>query len=135
MAPSATRPTTRYTLAVLWTLAILAACTIPGEDLPDIDILSIDKFAHFAVFGLFGWVWMYALGQPFHARAAWVIAAGIAYGILTEVYQGLLPWERSPDAYDALADALGTVAGVLYYAYRPPRIPARPATGPTDEAP
>jgi len=120
MALFEARTSTRYLWATLWTLAILAACSIPGEDLPDIDLFSFDKVAHFGVFALFGWLWMYAAGLPLRARAIRVLAAGIVYGILTELYQGQLPWERTPDVYDALADALGTVAGVLFYAYRPP---------------
>ena len=40
-----------------------------------------------------------------------VVLIGIAYGVFTEVYQGWLPWERIPDPYDALADAVGVVLG------------------------
>jgi VanZ family protein len=115
-------------VAVLWTLVILAACSIPGQDLPDIEVFSIDKVAHFTVFAVFGWLWMYASRAPLRTRVIRVLAAGIAYAVLTELYQGLLPWERTPDVYDALADAVGAVAGVLVYARASRAAPKSPAS-------
>lgn len=107
--------TRAHLLAIIWTLGILTACTIPGRDLPSLNIPSLDKVAHFVVFAGFGWLWMRALrGTP--AQKTWrVLAAGLAYAALTEIYQGLLPFYRSPDLYDALANALGLLAAVLLY--------------------
>lgn len=115
-------------MAVLWTLVILAACSIPGQDLPDIEFFSVDKVAHFSVFTGFGWLWMYASRAPLRTRVIRVLAAGIAYGILTEIYQGSLPWDRTPDVYDALADAAGTIAGVLVFARASRTAPEPPAS-------
>ncbi len=102
-------------LAIIWTLVILAACSIPGKDLPAIDIFSIDKIAHFVVFAGFGWVWMWALKSPPPRRTAYVLAFGLAYAALTEVYQGFLPFDRTPDPKDALANALGLLTAILIY--------------------
>ena len=107
---------TRYHfLAILWTLGILAACSIPGKDLPDINVVSFDKFAHFGVFAGFGWLWMRALQGPLSHRTKCVLAAGLAYAALTEIYQGLLPFDRTPDPIDALANTLGLLTAVLIY--------------------
>lgn len=104
-------------LAILWTLGILAACSIPGSDLPDIDIVSFDKFVHFVVFAGFGWLWMTALRGPLTHTTRWVLGAGIAYAVLTEIYQGLLPFERTPDPVDALANTVGLVIAILLYRF------------------
>lgn len=113
---SCPQPMTRaHLFAIIWTLGILAACSIPGKDLPDIDLFSFDKIAHFVVFAGFGWLWMRALQGPSLRRTGYVLASGLAYAALTEVYQGLLPYDRSPDPYDALANALGLLTAVLLY--------------------
>ena len=107
--------TRTHFLAIAWTLGILAACSIPGSDLPKINIVSFDKAAHFVVFAGFGWLWMRALrGTPLRNTGR-VIVGGLAYAVLTEIYQGFLPFDRTPDPMDALANALGLLAAVLVY--------------------
>ncbi len=107
--------TRSHVFAIIWTLGILAACSIPGKDLPDISFYSFDKIAHFVVFAGFGWLWMGALESPPTRRTGYVLASGLAYAALTEVYQGLLPYDRTPDLNDALANALGLLTAVLIY--------------------
>ncbi|MFQ5568085.1 MAG: VanZ family protein [Rhodothermales bacterium] len=107
--------TRTHLLAIAWTLGILAACSIPGEDLPRVDLLSFDKTLHFAAFAVFGWLWMRAVGPPSRHRTGWVLAASSAYAVLTEIYQSLLPFERTPDPQDALANLLGLLAAVLLF--------------------
>lgn len=104
-----------HTLALLWTLLILVACTIPGKDIPSINIVSFDKFAHFSIFAGFGWLWMWALQGTLASRLKWVLVSGIAYAIFTEIYQGFLPFEREPDPLDALANIVGLITAVLLY--------------------
>ena len=102
-------------IAIGWTLLILVACTIPGKGLPTVNIISFDKFVHFGIFAGFGWLWMWALRSPLTRRTKWVLVFGIAYAILTEIYQGLLPFEREPDPFDALANIVGLIVAVLLY--------------------
>lgn len=105
----------RVPLAILWTLGILAACSIPGRDLPRLDLLEIDKLAHFSIFAGLGWLWMAALRTPREVRTARVLVAGFCYAVLTEIYQGFLPFERTPDPLDALANAAGLSVSVWLY--------------------
>lgn len=112
MTPIMTRA---HLFAIVWTLGILAACSIPGKDLPDLNLVSFDKVAHFIVFAGFGWLWMRALQGPGGRRTAYVVGFGLAYAALTEVYQGLLPFDRTPDPYDALANAFGLLTAVLLF--------------------
>lgn len=103
-------------LAIGWTLVILALFTIPGSSLPkDSSLLEFDKLAHFGLFVIFGVCWMWALNQPLKRRVVTVLVAGIAYAWLTEVYQGLLPFERTPDVYDAIANTAGLLVAVFGY--------------------
>lgn len=110
--------TRNHLFAVLWTLGILAACSIPGDDLPTPPIASADKIVHFALFAGFGWLWMRAFPDGPVRATGYVLAFGLAYAALTEIYQGLLPFGRSPDPYDALANALGLLCAVLLYRLR-----------------
>lgn len=100
-------------LAVGWTLMILALCTVPGVDLP-LQGISLDKLVHLLLFIGFGFLWLRATDHPW--KYLWVLLGGIAFGVGTEFYQGLLPWERTPDPYDALANVVGTLVGLGLYA-------------------
>ena len=106
-------------LAVAWTLLIVAACSIPGRDVPRVDVVSADKLAHFVLFAGLGGLWMRAFTAPLRRRAKWVVIGGLAFALLTEVYQGLLPFDRSPDPLDALADVAGLLfSTAVYYRWK-----------------
>ncbi|WP_457652902.1 VanZ family protein [Rhodocaloribacter sp.] len=116
--------TMRRALALGWTLAIVVALSIPGESLPDVPVLGFDKLVHLAIFAVFGWLWMAALEAPLRARTWGVLAAGLLFAALSEVYQGTLIPGRIGDVYDAVANALGLVAAVLVYRSRLRKTPA-----------
>lgn len=95
-----------YYAALGWTIVMFVGCSIPGDGLPHA-FTSQDKLMHVGIFLLFGSLWYWA------GYRLWVVLlAGIAYGLLIEVWQGVMPINRSFDLYDALADAVGTVIGV-----------------------
>ena len=97
----------RTTIAALWTLAVLAGCTIPGEALRSMYIFTPDKLYHIAAFVGYALLWLRA-----GARPRTVLATGLLFGVFIEVWQHTLPIGRSADPYDALADALGLVLGL-----------------------
>lgn len=105
-----------HLLAVLWTLCILAACSLPGDEIPDIhfDLLEPDKIAHFTLFFVLGWLWLKALPT---ARKTNILlgALGTLYAILTEVYQGVIPLGRTPDPMDSVANLIGLFAAMGIY--------------------
>jgi len=105
----------RWRLATAWTLLIVAACSIPGTDLPKIEIKLVDKIAHFGLFVVFAWLWLQASSRSLPGRLILVIGFGTAFGFLTEWYQGILPWERTPDMMDALANTIGLIVGSLAF--------------------
>jgi len=92
--------------AIGWTVAIFIGCFLPSNGLPD--LTNKDKWLHFAIFALFGFLWRIAGRSTW-----WVVGVGTAYGYGIEVIQGLATFlHRSYDLYDALADAIGTLLGV-----------------------
>ncbi len=109
---------TAHIFAIAWTLLIVAACTIPGRDIPAVDIDLADKLAHFVLFFGYGWLWMRALTAPLRKRLIIVGVSGLLLAIGTELYQGVLPWERSPDPFDAIANTAGLGASVVIYVVR-----------------
>lgn len=108
--------TRAHWLAAAWTLFILAACSIPGRDLPSVPLPDFDKLAHVVVFTVFAVLWMRAGSASARTRLA-VVAGGFAYAVFTEIYQGWLPFERTPDPFDALANMIGVVLGVALYSW------------------
>jgi len=104
----------KYLATILSTLLILVAVLLPGPQLPDINIVGIDKLAHFALF----MIWATALRRDFgnNFRWPWVFAVGVAFSILTEILQ-IMVEGRSFDYADILADGVGLIAGILMGGY------------------
>ena len=119
--------------AVAWALFILGLCTVPGEDLPTVDVISADKIGHFGVFAILGWLWMrsWPPSDP-RRRLKQVLLAGFAYAVLTEAYQGLVPIGRMADIWDAVANSGGLFAGAGLYRYLTYRTSSRIPAGASD---
>lgn len=102
--------------ALLWTLLIFVACLWPGKELPHSSIPLIDKWVHFVMFGGFCFLWLCAFPSIKPGRLLWVLLAGCVTGYLVEVLQGAFPsLGRSKDNMDILADAIGSLLGVLLF--------------------
>lgn len=119
------------TVATLWTLGLLAACLVPGERIPEVDIDSFDKLVHVGLFAGFGFLWL----RVAPGRRVTVALYGLALAILIELLQHGLPIHRSGDALDVVADAVGLAlalaADAAWRRWRPAtRPPGRPATVP-----
>lgn len=100
-------PRWRLVVAVGWTAAVLAMLWAPPPPPPDVVIPHFDKYVHFAFFLGIGLAWRAAALRP-----AWVLTAGTVLGAITEIVQASLPWPRSADAWDVVADALGLVVAL-----------------------
>jgi hypothetical protein len=116
--------TTHYRwLAVLWTVGIVAACSIPAASLTPLGpALSADKAIHVGLFAGFGALWMRALVPlseggwgMFRQQALRVLVGGSFLAVGTEVYQHVLPLQRLGDPYDALANGAGLLGAVIGY--------------------
>ena len=95
-------------LAIVWTIIMLIGCLTPHKDIPEELSTFNDKTLHIAIFVPFAILWI-ASGY----RIAYVLIAGILFGGLIEVLQGILPINRNADWLDLAADSLGTVLGTI----------------------
>ena len=101
-------------MAWIWSLVVLGLHSIPRArllELPGgekfIATSGSDKAAHVVLFGVFAFLWSRCFGN----RLLTVVAAGLVYGGVLEIYQELLIPGRSGSMADLAADALGLVIG------------------------
>ncbi len=114
-------------LAVLWTVGILLALSIPTGNFARVQPeFGIDKIVHAVLFAGFGGLWLRSLCPPgtkelarcFRWRGGLFFVAGVVFAVGTEVYQQLLPVRRVADPYDVTADLAGFILAFAgYYAY------------------
>ena len=102
--------TTRTWFAWLWTFAILVACSIPGKSIPSAPVMGFDKIVHIGLF--FVWIILWLLAS--RGKSTFFVILGMAYGLALEFYQQLLPFDRSFDWWDAVADAVGVLLGYYF---------------------
>ena len=94
-------------LAWFWTFLILTACTWPGKDIPAAPVAGFDKIVHAGLFTVWTMLWLLAYPRKWLV----IIISGMAYGLGLEFYQQLLPFDRTFDWWDAVADAVGVLTG------------------------
>ncbi len=111
----------RLKLVKIWYLLggvlLLMVATVSLMPVPDVGVN--DKFSHLATyFFLGGWFSLLAANR---AVLGWTIIGLIAYGILLELLQGMTDY-RYAEWGDVLANASGTMVGVLLYFSPLPRL-------------
>jgi VanZ family protein len=79
-----------------------------------VDLSSgLDKVAHFGAYLVMGFLASFAVA--YLRLPVWIaVAAGWAYGIVDELHQSFVPG-RYPSVADWIADASGTIAGIVAY--------------------
>ena len=103
-----------YLLGGLMLLLVGAVSLMP---VPDVGVN--DKFSHLVTyFFLGGWFSLLATNR---VSLGWTIVGLIAYGILLELLQGMTAY-RYAEWGDVLANASGTMAGILLYFSPLPRL-------------
>ncbi len=80
---------------------------------------GLDKFVHFMIFGVLGWLLMRGFSLARHTflrkgRLWWTPLAGGIFAMLDELHQALVPG-RYPDVKDWLADFGGICVFMLLY--------------------
>ena len=101
-------------LAVVWTFVTLGLHSIPRAQLLElpggetlVSTSGSDKVAHVFLFGVLALLW--TLGTGYRPLA--VVAGGLAYGAILELYQEWLIPGRSGSLPDLVADAVGLAIG------------------------
>jgi len=98
---------------------------IPGDYIPKpigiLSLLSPDKIVHFLLFAplsvfLLSYLHSLNCNNAFTNNAViWVLFYGIVYAILTELLQFCVFIGRNGNLYDAMADILGTILGIIIF--------------------
>lgn len=102
-------------LAIGWTLLIFILCFLPGDEIPDVDIPFIDKWAHVVLFAVFSFLWLCSgPSRKFSVLLFW-LAMSVFVGWLVEYIQGNYVPGRYQDDMDTLADALGGLVGIIFF--------------------
>lgn len=107
----------RIFLAILWTAIIGLGLGIPLSNVGKIGFDGIDKVIHFGLFFIFGYLWMVALDRPIGRRTAIVFSTGVFFALATEIFQAIMPIDRSGDPADVVADVIGLIAGIAVYRF------------------
>ena len=106
-------------ILALATLTILYLTLSPTDQIGDFSVYQYDKLGHFTLF--FGWTFFFGLlilsFKETRTNLLLVFLVGSFFGITIEILQGVLPFGRTPDVGDAIADILGTFCAtiVLYH--------------------
>lgn len=102
MSIASVSSTLRIALALGVTALVLAFLWAPPPPAPRFEIPHLDKYLHLGLFFAVAASWRFAGMRP---RS--VAIYGVVLGVVTEVVQGTLPWPRTPDGLDVVADAVG----------------------------
>jgi VanZ family protein len=112
----------RFLPAALFTFIIAILSLLPSSEMSGIAWFHIpffDKIVHLGMYFVLAILFIFAMENS-RAKldfqlALFVFLIGIAYGGLLEILQYLMHEGRSADWFDFLADALGSLTGILIY--------------------
>ena len=101
-------------LAILWAIVIMVLSLISGTNLPKVDFDLSDKVGHFVVYAILSFLVYHAAAHAKTKSPILIcILLPVCYGVLMEFLQSALSDERSADAMDAVANALGSLCIAL----------------------
>jgi VanZ family protein len=100
----------------IWMVITLYLTAMPAKYLVESRVFQYDKLGHFALFG--GWAFLYGLFVMYYRRKTdvglkrifWI---AFLFGAFIEVYQHIMPVNRSGNLADLAANGLGCLAAVL----------------------
>jgi VanZ family protein len=103
--------------ALVWTLVVTILTLLPGKDLPQVNVVNFDKFAHLGVFFLMNFLYLRwkKFGPNLKPSALIITLFIIAYSGLIELLQGTFYTDRFADWFDFFANATG--AGIAYLTF------------------
>lgn len=104
------------TLALSWTFLILVLLSVPGKSVPKVAILEFDKFIHAGLFFVLTLLWLRASVAESVSRALIVLGCIVVFCFASEWYQEWLPFDRTADLFDAVADSIGALTGTAVWA-------------------
>ena len=97
------------------TLLLLFFTLATPSRLGDSELYNYDKLGHFMLF--FIWTFIFGLFmislKNEHASLLFIFITGSVFGITIEILQGIVPFDRNPNIYDAIADVAGSLTAAI----------------------
>ena len=93
--------------------AVLYLSSMSPSQLPDGEAVISDKALHMLEYGLMGILAWGAFGRSASGFPWGLLTFCVCFGIGDECFQDWLDHARSPDVWDAAADAVGAFIGLL----------------------
>ncbi|MBK8952058.1 MAG: VanZ family protein [Chitinophagaceae bacterium] len=105
----------QYSVAIFWLCLITVLLVIPGSKFPKenwLDKLWFDKWVHIGLFAMLVFLWCQASNKK---KVFYIIATiAVVYGIGMEFVQQYFVSNRGFELMDIVADAAGSVVGLVY---------------------
>ena len=115
-----------YLPAFFWALLIFVIIAVPGTYVPKAqgiwELLSWDKAIHIILFAPLSFLLASGIYRNYKQKrnAFWIaFAFGIVYAISTELLQYYIISGRNGNRYDAIADMVGVLLGLLLFLKKP----------------
>ncbi|RMA65687.1 VanZ family protein [Ulvibacter antarcticus] len=107
-------------IGVLYTLLVTIAFLFPKSQIPQVNILELDKLVHVLIHGILSFIWLcYWFSTDkyhFSNKIVFVIlSVCFLYGLAIEASQHLFTLSRQFDAFDILANSIGSLIGLLAF--------------------
>ncbi len=96
----------------LYLFFILIVSSIPGKSVPPVLALTWDKLLHVIEYFFLGILGYRAYEHRYKYITIIISMFGIFFGCMDEIWQSFIPG-RNPSYYDAIADGIGVILGVI----------------------
>lgn len=110
----------RYLILFLYLVFISILFCLPGSSLPKNDWLAkiwFDKWVHLGIFAFLSIILCWSINRKDKSVIAWIFIGTAIYGMLVEIVQDQFIPNRSFDIGDWVADALGSIIGLVLWRY------------------
>lgn len=106
-------------ISIIWTSFVFYLCLIKSSDVPQINVVGIDKlvhiFLHFFIVFFWGLTFFQTQIPNKYLKTLWFpFLVSFLIGILIELMQAYLTTTRSADFRDILANLFGALFGVSF---------------------
>lgn len=110
----------RHFFPFIWLAFIIYASLFPANDLPKFVFFpNFDKIVHFGIYFVLAVLLIPFILKNENYFKSYLISviSAILTGILFEILQLCIGHGRSASPYDALANSIGAICGIIFYRY------------------